>query len=131
MEEWGPNMPIFGFPVNLEDSGQNAFVQRWLSAWMDKHHFNTPDATAFGEVIEDIQGGYNYTDHERRRQAAMDAWRHAGEVYVVTTQDNRGHIVDQEVIDSNPTFTPSPMMTIRKGNINGGDTIKVDRRRSS
>ena len=56
--------------VDLNNSQQNAFVQDWLMSW-SKHFLmeETSDYDHFEAVIEDIQGLYNYQDHEARKDA--------------------------------------------------------------
>lgn len=145
--------------ANPNDSQQNAFVQEWLVAWAKEHTVygsddwrmqamrkivNNPhwaksynitvekeieDAQLFEKIIEDIQGTYNYQDHEDRLKKDVQEWHARGEVYVLTTfifDDPSGTIiVDQEVFDSKPTFELEPNMMLRVANINGGDSVPV------
>jgi len=46
-------------------------------------------------------------------------------VYILTTQNPDGSILDQELFSSKPTFALEPGMTLRVGNINGGDSAVV------
>ena len=65
-------------PVDLHNSMQNAFVQDWLQAFIDKFHMETEDEirdekisdyNCFHGTIEVIQGLYDYQDHEERKNA--------------------------------------------------------------
>jgi hypothetical protein len=48
-----------------------------------------------------------------------------GGVYVVTTQDDRGTIVDLELLDSPPRWVQGRGQTLRLGNLNGGDSVEL------
>lgn len=137
------------------NSQQNAFVQDWLIKWAEEHTVygshswvtaaeklirsrpewakkwgitvekEIKDAQLFEDIIEIIQGTYDYQDHQERDTKDVREWHARGEVYILTTAvpDGKGGlIIDQEVFDSKPTFELEPNMMLRVANINGGDS---------
>lgn len=93
--------------VDPKDSYQNAFVQDWLTKWMDEcitvdkvaEFHGVPSGNWLVEdsvrrnkgqiynTIEEIQGTYSHTDHEDRKKAAeIKAWQEkCGPVFATIT----------------------------------------------